>query len=236
MRRLLGLVFLFPVAAGAQDISDLALQPVGKNLICYLNYPADAVRHNQTGTATLLFRVGADGHVSKVIVAASSGYDILDRNSIACAKTWQFRPALRDGQPIEAPVSATIQWAINTSPWRLAVGLRLPFDACLPPQDATKKRGVTVVSYNMEKGAVSDVAVKESSGDDGLDRQAMACVSAWHFEPTTVEPTVAVIAQLFRPGETAPSNVERSQESLTPYATTGPGIAKFDWRDLDKAD
>lgn len=54
------------------------------------------------GRVVLRVLVLADGTVDRVEVAESSGHPALDRAAVEAARSWQFRPAMRDGEPIAA--------------------------------------------------------------------------------------------------------------------------------------
>jgi TonB family protein len=79
---------------------------------CEQMYPPIAVRLGEQGTARILITVSATGAVTDVGVAASSGYDDLDRASVACAMQWTYRPATQNGVPIAVRTQALIKWAL----------------------------------------------------------------------------------------------------------------------------
>ncbi len=54
------------------------------------------------GRAVLKVLVRADGTVGDVLVLVSSGYSALDRAAVDAARGWRFRPATRDGEPVDA--------------------------------------------------------------------------------------------------------------------------------------
>ncbi|MEJ0041121.1 MAG: energy transducer TonB [Rhizomicrobium sp.] len=49
--------------------------------------------------------MSADGTVRDVKVAKTSGSDGLDEAAVACVAKWHYRPALKDGQLIDAPMT-----------------------------------------------------------------------------------------------------------------------------------
>ena len=56
-------------------------------------YPAGARRHGQSGVATLAFVIDADGRLSQIRLAQSSGHDALDRAALqALARLGRFDP------------------------------------------------------------------------------------------------------------------------------------------------
>jgi periplasmic protein TonB len=65
------------------------------------------------GTVSLRALVAADGTVSSVDVAASSGSAVLDRAAAEAVRSWQFAPATRDGAAIEAYVVLRIRYVVR---------------------------------------------------------------------------------------------------------------------------
>ncbi|HEX3432086.1 MAG TPA: energy transducer TonB [Rhizomicrobium sp.] len=86
---------------------------IGRSHNCEEEYPAMAVRLNQQGTTTIRFMVNADGSVSNVHVAKSSGHEMLDDAAIRCASSWRYRPALQNGQAVAAPWMTDVRWKLN---------------------------------------------------------------------------------------------------------------------------
>ncbi|HLY06619.1 MAG TPA: energy transducer TonB [Rhizomicrobium sp.] len=86
---------------------------IGAAHSCEKRYPAVALRLNQEGMTTVRFTVNADGTVSNVRIAKSSGHQMLDEAAIGCATAWRYRPALEDGRPVTAPWTANVQWKLK---------------------------------------------------------------------------------------------------------------------------
>jgi periplasmic protein TonB len=86
---------------------------VGKAHVCQQNYPEVSVRLNEEGTTLLSMKVMADGTVSGVTVAKSSGYPRLDEAAISCAGRWHYKPAAQDGNPVEMNWQANVQWKLH---------------------------------------------------------------------------------------------------------------------------
>lgn len=63
-------------------------------------YPDEAVRRGIEGKLVLKLTISASGTVSRVEVAESSGYRMLDDAAIAAVREWKFVPAHRGGQPV----------------------------------------------------------------------------------------------------------------------------------------
>ena len=55
-------------------------------------YPLASRRRGEQGEARLLVRLGPDGDILSVEVAASSGYPLLDASALAAVKRWVFSP------------------------------------------------------------------------------------------------------------------------------------------------
>jgi protein TonB len=73
-------------------------------------YPTAAQRAGLSGTVVLHIDVGAEGNVSAVRLAASSGHAVLDAAALQAARRWRFRPAQRDGRPVAMTVRYEIEF------------------------------------------------------------------------------------------------------------------------------
>lgn len=66
-------------------------------------YPRAALRDRLTGTVLLEVLVDVDGRPLQVTIAESSGHRELDRAALDhVLKRWTFRPAMKNGQPVQA--------------------------------------------------------------------------------------------------------------------------------------
>jgi TonB family protein len=178
-----------------------------KPVVCLTNYPADAIRDGKMGTVAIVFRVLTDGHIDHIAVAASSGSVLLDSATVGCAKSWIYRPATKNGHAVNATTAMTVGWLITaigettTKYTKNALMPLGPIDECLSrtavhADKLAGKSGVSIVRYRLTAGAVSNVTLKQSSGDDALDQEALACVAGWRFEPQLAIPTVRVTGTL----------------------------------------
>lgn len=86
---------------------------IGRPHSCLDRYPEVSVRLNEEGTTTLSFKVMADGSVSNITVAKSSGSDRLDNAALSCAERWKYKPASQDGNAVETPWQANVQWKLH---------------------------------------------------------------------------------------------------------------------------
>ena len=59
------------------------------------------------------FTVGADGAPLEIKVAQSTGNRDLDRIALETARRWRFKPATRDGQPIQSRIRLHIEFQVS---------------------------------------------------------------------------------------------------------------------------
>ncbi|HSC19312.1 MAG TPA: energy transducer TonB [Rhizomicrobium sp.] len=65
------------------------------------------------GTVTLAITVATDGSVRDAQVTQSSGNVELDRVAEVCVKAkWRYKPAMKDGVPVEAKTQARVVWKL----------------------------------------------------------------------------------------------------------------------------
>lgn len=80
---------------------------------CRDEYPFFARVFGREGATELAFTVSADGTVRDAKVAKSSGSDGLDDAALGCVAKWHYRPAVRDGQLIDAPMTVKVAWNLD---------------------------------------------------------------------------------------------------------------------------
>jgi len=80
---------------------------------CRDDYPLLSRVFGDEGTSELSFTVGADGTVSAIKVAKSSGSDRLDDAAVDCVKKWHYRPALKDNVLVDAPMTVKVNWNLD---------------------------------------------------------------------------------------------------------------------------
>ena len=73
----------------------------------YPEYPVESRRNGETGTVVLRVHVQADGWLSEISVRKSSGFPRLDAAAAEWIMNCRFKPATRDGAPIDAWASQT---------------------------------------------------------------------------------------------------------------------------------
>jgi periplasmic protein TonB len=64
-------------------------------------YPPEAVQQGLEGRVILSVTIAASGEVTRVTVAESCGYDVLDQAALDAVRRWRFSPATRGGKPVE---------------------------------------------------------------------------------------------------------------------------------------
>ncbi len=80
---------------------------------CRDSYPFFSRVLGQEGTTELALKVMADGTVNDVKVSKSSGSDRLDDAAVDCVSGWHYRPAIKDDQTIDAPMTVTVDWKLG---------------------------------------------------------------------------------------------------------------------------
>lgn len=91
-----------PAVAGTSPVPISSPPPV---------YPAAALRRGESGEALLRVHVGPDGLPYAVDLVRGSGSRLLDRAATDAVRKWRFRPAMRDGQPVDGAVQVPISFS-----------------------------------------------------------------------------------------------------------------------------
>jgi len=78
-------------------------------------YPASAVAEGRHADVLLLVTIDTDGRVTKIEVKQSGGKE-LDEAAIVAARQWTFRPAMRDGRPVNARITLSFHFAPPAPP------------------------------------------------------------------------------------------------------------------------
>ena len=143
-----------------------------------VDYPVPALQAAAEGTTTVAFKITDTGSVADAGVKTSSGNPDLDNASIACTRSWQYRPATENGAPVSVPWQVAVKWQIRPTP---------PFDTisdaayrCVESTDAgrdemSNAKLHTVVRVHFMNGDIAGVAVVGSSGNTSLDRRVAEC-------------------------------------------------------------
>jgi TonB family protein len=76
-------------------------------------WPKEALRKEQTGAVTLGFLIGSDGAVKDTRVHVSSGFPLLDEAAQSGIMRCTFKPATRNGEPLEAWMKMKYVWTLD---------------------------------------------------------------------------------------------------------------------------
>ncbi len=76
-------------------------------------YPPAALKAGLHGQVILLIHVAEDGSVGMVEVEKATRPGVFDAAAIEAAKTWKFRPAMRDGKPVQAVIRVPVDFSPN---------------------------------------------------------------------------------------------------------------------------
>jgi len=72
-------------------------------------YPRVARMRGQEGTSLLRVKVLPDGTVGEIVLAKSSGHDVLDRAALRSVRSWRFIPGTQEGKPeamwVQVPIT-----------------------------------------------------------------------------------------------------------------------------------
>ncbi len=79
-------------------------------------YPAEIIRKRIEGTVTLYAVIHRDGGVSDVRVLRGID-DRLDENARAALTRWHFRPAVKNGVPVDLEAVIYIPFVVRKSPF-----------------------------------------------------------------------------------------------------------------------
>ncbi|MBK0025664.1 TonB family protein [Stenotrophomonas sp. S48] len=77
------------------------------------SYPRSAFENGQTGVVTLRLEVDAQGQLTDVRILSATNPGVFDEVSKAAARSWTYRPALKNGVPVAAAVKVPITFAMD---------------------------------------------------------------------------------------------------------------------------
>ena len=76
-------------------------------------YPTAAMRANQEGWVDVELTVGTDGAVSNVTVTDAQPRHVFDRSAIEAVSRWEFKPAMRNGEPMVVTLRRRLQFNLG---------------------------------------------------------------------------------------------------------------------------
>lgn len=79
------------------------------------SYPKSAFEQRQVGVVNLRVEVDAQGHPTDVQVLSATNPGVFDAVSIAAARSWTYRPAMKNGTPVAGAVKIPITYAMDNT-------------------------------------------------------------------------------------------------------------------------
>ena len=79
------------------------------------SYPKSAFEQRQVGVVNLRVEVDAKGHPTDVQVLSATNPGVFDAVSIAAARSWTYRPAIKNGKPVAGAVKIPITYAMDNT-------------------------------------------------------------------------------------------------------------------------
>lgn len=71
-------------------------------------YPPELACFDKGGTVGLLLEINVDGTPVNIRVETGSGHPQLDQAALDAVKTWRFRPATRNGAPVQTDLRVPV--------------------------------------------------------------------------------------------------------------------------------
>jgi TonB family protein len=182
LKWLICLFLAMPAAALAGAPAAERPVPAGTPHVCMNDYPESAVWDGAEGVAQVAFRIDTDGKVKNVTLVKSTGHEDLDAATLGCVGRWSYKPAMRDGAPVEVPWQVMVQWKMHGSEADLHQCARYH---AVTPQLLAGIGGLTKISFRiMPDGTTKDAEIVRSSGNGDLDRAAQRCIGEKRFNTT----------------------------------------------------
>lgn len=76
-------------------------------------YPPELLARRIQATVVLRLKIATDGSIVEATVHRTSGYEAMDQAAINGVKSWKFRPAMKNGKPIESIVRKPFAFEIR---------------------------------------------------------------------------------------------------------------------------
>ncbi len=76
-------------------------------------YPLESLRAHEEGEVRLQIALDALGNVEDVRVAGTSHSRNLDRAAMSAVRSWHFRPATHNGQPIGSMIEVPVDFRLD---------------------------------------------------------------------------------------------------------------------------
>ena len=85
---------------------------------CMPHYPPSSLSFEEEGTTRIRFEVGADSKLQSAALVKSSGFARLDKAALKALSQCAFRPAVRDGKPVESTLTVDFVWSLSGGGWQ----------------------------------------------------------------------------------------------------------------------
>lgn len=125
------------VCALGASASSLTAQTRGATLTKKADpvYPEDASQKDKQGNALFIGKIDKNGDVKDLHMASATAKEFV-APAMDAVRAWKFKPAMRDGQPIEIPLNAAVRFR-KTGPQRGLLPLPILGDLAVYPADAS---------------------------------------------------------------------------------------------------
>jgi TonB family protein len=154
--------------------------------------PPFHVDQHVTGSTIVSFKIAKDGTVEDIAVQRSSGAVAVDEAAKSCVAGRIYKPAIRNGQPVEFPTAAQFEWkpALRSEmpPSDPSLAARvISFPVRKDRHDSCElwhaAKAVLLSFYVEPDGSVKNVTILQPSGDAAIDKDAIDCVSGRAYKP-----------------------------------------------------
>jgi len=85
---------------------------------CMPHYPPTSLSFEEEGTSRIRFEVGADAKLTEATLVKSSGFPRLDKAALKALSQCAFKPAVKDGKPVESTLTVDFVWSLNGGGWQ----------------------------------------------------------------------------------------------------------------------
>jgi len=77
------------------------------------DYPPDAIKQHEEGTATIGIALAMDGTVAQAVVTQSSGFPDLDAHTLELVRRWHWVPANLNGRTLTSSIYFRVVWRLS---------------------------------------------------------------------------------------------------------------------------
>lgn len=76
-------------------------------------YPSDAYRRQEQGTVRVRATIDPQGNVIDAKLEVTSRSRSLDRAAVSAVRGWKFKPAIRDGKPVQSDAIVPVEFTLD---------------------------------------------------------------------------------------------------------------------------